>query len=74
MPICRGAKEAVTHDYLILMISPCGALTRTPYVDECWKYRDHFLIVRSTEERLREFARYVSISEKPDIPAYKYFL
>ena len=72
--IQRGSNDPVTHDYIILMISKCGALSRGLYVDECRMYRNHFLIVRSTEERLREFEQYCTISEPPDIPAYKYFL
>lgn len=67
-------KPPKVDDYFVLMISECGALTRGLFREDCWRYRAHFLVVRYSEERLREFERYVSISEKPDIPAYKYFL
>lgn len=77
-PVRRTRSTAVikppkVDDYLVLMISECGALTRGLFREDCWRYRSHFLAVRSTAERLREFEQYCTFSEKPDIPAYKIF-
>ncbi|MBR5343745.1 MAG: PH domain-containing protein [Oscillospiraceae bacterium] len=72
-PVFRGARSQTKHDYLILMISKCGALTRKLTLSSC-QWNDHaFLAVRLTEERRREFEKYCTISDPPDIPVYKYF-
>jgi hypothetical protein len=63
-PIRRGVKDPKAHDYIILMISKCDALTRSLSVPECWEYQDHFLIVRKTEERMKEFSKYCTIEDK----------
>ncbi len=70
--IRRGSRVVTAYDYITLMISECGALTRSLAIPDCWKYQDKFLVIRSTEERIREFSRYCTISDRPDFKAYQY--
>ena len=70
-PLRRGVRVSVKYDYIVLMISECEALTRSLSVPDCHKYLDKFLVIRSTEERIREFSRYCTISDRPDFKAYK---
>ena len=71
--IRRGVRVVTAYDYIILMISECGALTRSLSIPDCWKYQSKFIVIRNTEERIREFSKYCTISDPPDIKAYKYF-
>lgn len=71
--IRRGVGVSVAYDYIVLMISECGALTRSLSVPECFGYQDHFLIIRKTEARMTEFCKYCIFSDRPAIKAYKYF-
>ena len=72
-PVFRSIKLDIKHDYLILMISKCGALTRKLTPTSCQWNDNAFLAVRLTEERRREFNQFCTISDPPDIPVYKYF-
>ena len=71
--IYRSPRDSKAYDYIILMISECGALTRRLIIPYCWQYQSKFIVIRSTEERIREFRKYCTISDPPDIKAYKYF-
>lgn len=73
--IYRGGGGMTGRDYIILMIRECGALVGggSPTLSRCWKDQDKFLVVRCTEERLREFGRYRTISEPPAPKPWKYF-
>ena len=72
-PLRRGVRVSVAYDYIILMISECGALTRSLSIPECHKYQSHFLIIRKTKERVTEFCKYCTFSDRPNIKTYKFF-
>ena len=72
-PVFNGPRSRSSHEYLILMNSECGALTKKLTVSSCQWNEKHFLVVRLTEGRRREFEKYCTISDPPDIPVYKYF-
>ena len=71
-PVFNGPRSSISHEYLILMISVCGALRGKLFYTKCQLNEKHFLIVRLTDERQQEFEKYCTISECPDIPVYKY--
>lgn len=71
-PVFNGLRSSISHEYLILMISVCGALRGKLFYTKCQLNEKHFLIVRLTDERQQEFEKYCTISECPDIPVYKY--
>lgn len=69
----RRGRTVIAYDYIILMISECGALTRSISVSNCWKYQSKFLAIRSTDERIREFSKFCIISDRPNFKDYQYF-
>lgn len=71
-PVFNGPRSRISHEYLILMISECGALIGKLFYTKCQLNEKHFFIVRLTDERRQEFEKYCTISECPDIPVYKY--
>ncbi len=70
--IRRGARTVTAYDYIIFMISECGALTRSISVPSCWKYQSKFLVIRSTDERIHEFSKFCIISARPNFKDYQY--